>query len=427
MENEVQKKRILSGIQPSGDLTLGSYLGAIKNWAALADEYDCYYMLADMHTITVRQVPAELRRHTLTQVAAYIASGLDPEKNVLFVQSHVPAHAQLGWVLDCYTMFGELSRMTQFKDKSAKHPDNVNIGLLSYPVLMAADILIFKANLIPVGRDQIQHIEMCRDIAARFNMLYGNGKEILPLPEALIDEEVAVLPGLDGRKMSKSYDNVIPLFEGGEKALKEAIMKVVTDSKLPGEPKDPDSTSLTQLYEAFATHEEREAFRKALREGLSWGEAKEIVFNTINGEIGPMREKYEMYMREPEVVEKILIEGVERIRPMARELVAQVREAVGLRAFRPLENKAKKVKTRKGKCVVKQYREKDGLFYFKLVDASGNLLVTAGGLASGKETGALVKQFKAQGMAALTGVFNELAESVSEQQVQEALRELAEE
>ena len=136
MENEVQKKRILSGIQPSGDLTLGSYLGAIKNWAALADEYDCYYMLADMHTITVRQVPAELRRHTLTQVAAYIASGLDPEKNVLFVQSHVPAHAQLGWVLDCYTMFGELSRMTQFKDKSAKNADNINAGLFTYPACL---------------------------------------------------------------------------------------------------------------------------------------------------------------------------------------------------------------------------------------------------------------------------------------------------
>ena len=146
MENEVQKKRILSGIQPSGDLTLGSYLGAIRNWAALADEYDCYYMMADMHTITVRQVPAELRRHTLVQLAAYIASGLDPEKNVLFVQSHVPAHAQLGWVLDCYTMFGELSRMTQFKDKSAKNADNINAGLFTYPALMAADILLYQAR-----------------------------------------------------------------------------------------------------------------------------------------------------------------------------------------------------------------------------------------------------------------------------------------
>ena len=182
MENEVQKKRILSGIQPSGDLTLGSYLGAIKNWAALADEYDCYYMLADMHTITVRQVPAELRRHTLTQVAAYIASGLDPEKNVLFVQSHVPAHAQLGWVLDCYTMFGELSRMTQFKDKSAKNADNINAGLFTYPALMAADILLYQADLVPVGGDQKQHVEICRDIATRFNGIYG---DVFKMPGSL--------------------------------------------------------------------------------------------------------------------------------------------------------------------------------------------------------------------------------------------------
>ena len=185
MENAVEKKRILSGIQPSGDLTLGSYLGAIRNWAAMSDEYDCYYMLADMHTITVRQVPADLRRHTLTQVAAYIASGLDPEKNVLFVQSHVPAHAQLGWVLDCYTMFGELSRMTQFKDKSAKNADNINAGLFTYPALMAADILLYQADLVPVGGDQKQHVEICRDIANRFNGIYG---ETFKIPEPYIPQ-----------------------------------------------------------------------------------------------------------------------------------------------------------------------------------------------------------------------------------------------
>ena len=203
MENEVQKKRILSGIQPSGDLTLGSYLGAIRNWAALADEYDCYYMLADMHTITVRQVPADLRRHTLTQVAAYIASGLDPEKNVLFVQSHVPAHAQLGWVLDCYTMFGELSRMTQFKDKSAKNADNINAGLFTYPALMAADILLYQADLVPVGGDQKQHVEICRDIATRFNGIYG---ETFKLPDPYIPPVGARIMSLTSpnSKMSKS-------------------------------------------------------------------------------------------------------------------------------------------------------------------------------------------------------------------------------
>ena len=202
MENE-QKKRILSGIQPSGDLTLGSYLGAIKNWAALADEYDCFYMLADMHTITVRQVPVELRRHTLTQLAAYIASGLDPEKNTLFVQSHVPAHAQLGWVLDCYTMFGELSRMTQFKDKSAKNADNINAGLFTYPALMAADILLYQADLVPVGGDQKQHVEICRDVANRFNGIYG---DTFKIPEPYIPQVGARVMSLTSpeNKMSKS-------------------------------------------------------------------------------------------------------------------------------------------------------------------------------------------------------------------------------
>ena len=203
METTVQKKRILSGIQPSGNLTLGSYLGAIKNWAALADEYDCYYMMADMHTITVRQVPADLRRNTLTQLAAYIASGLDPEKNVLFVQSHVPAHAQLGWVLDCYTMFGELSRMTQFKDKSAKNADNINAGLFTYPALMAGDILLYQADLVPVGGDQKQHVEICRDIANRFNGIYG---ETFKIPEPYIPKVGARVMSLTSpeNKMSKS-------------------------------------------------------------------------------------------------------------------------------------------------------------------------------------------------------------------------------
>ena len=231
MENEVQKKRILSGIQPSGDLTLGSYLGAIRNWAALADEYDCYYMMADMHTITVRQVPAELRRHTLVQLAAYIASGLDPEKNVLFVQSHVPAHAQLGWVLDCYTMFGELSRMTQFKDKSAKNADNINAGLFTYPALMAADILLYQADLVPVGGDQKQHVEICRDIATRFNGLYG---DTFKLPDPYIPKVGARIMSLTTptSKMSKSdkdQNGCVYMLEKPEDILRK-FKKAMTDS-----------------------------------------------------------------------------------------------------------------------------------------------------------------------------------------------------
>ena len=200
---EARKKVILSGIKPSGNLTLGSYLGAIKNWVDLADEYECYYMLADLHAITVRQNPAELRKRTLSQLAQYIACGLDPEKNTLFIQSHVPAHAQLGWVLDCYTMFGELSRMTQFKDKSAKHADNINAGLFTYPALMAADILLYQADLVPVGGDQKQHVEICRDIANRFNGK-SKGYGFVQMPDrAEAERAVAALNDKEimGRKM----------------------------------------------------------------------------------------------------------------------------------------------------------------------------------------------------------------------------------
>ena len=349
-------------------------------------------------------------------------------------QSDLPETLELNWILNCVTSKGLMNRAHAYKAKveaneaAGEDPDNnVTMGLFCYPILMAADILIFKANFIPVGRDQIQHIEMCRDIATRFNQMYGNGEEIFPLPEALIDEDTAILPGSDGRKMSKSYDNVIPLFEGGEKALREAIMKIVTDSKLPGEPKDPDSTSLTALYDAFATHEERNEFRRKLQEGLGWGEAKVIVFEKINSEIGPMRERYEAYMQEPEKVEAILREGVERIRPMARALVDRCRNAVGLRAFKPLQAKKAAVKAKKSKASLKQYREKDGLFYFKLVNGQGKTLLTAGGLPSGKEVGAHLQSFKASGLGALKGIFCQLDAEATEAEVQSALDELTQE
>ena len=183
MEEKTAKKVMLSGIQPSGDLTLGSYLGAIKNWSERAEIFDCYYFMADLHSITVRQNPADLRRRTIEQLAQYIACGLDPEKNTLFIQSHVPAHTQLGWVLNCYTMFGELSRMTQFKDKSAKNAENINGGLFTYPALMAADILLYQPDYVPVGSDQKQHVELCRDVATRFNNIYG---DVFKIPEPYI-------------------------------------------------------------------------------------------------------------------------------------------------------------------------------------------------------------------------------------------------
>ncbi|WP_302304336.1 tryptophan--tRNA ligase [Parasutterella excrementihominis] len=428
--------RVLTGVTPSGTLHLGNYVGAIRPaiQKSRAEGTESFYFLSDYHALIKTSDPDRVEKSRIQIAATWLACGLDPKRVHFYRQSDLPETLELNWILNCVTSKGLMNRAHAYKAKveaneaAGEDPDNnVTMGLFCYPILMAADILIFKANFIPVGRDQIQHIEMCRDIATRFNQMYGNGEEIFPLPEALIDEDTAILPGLDGRKMSKSYDNVIPLFEGGEKALREAIMKIVTDSKLPGEPKDPDSTSLTALYDAFATHEERNEFRRKLQEGLGWGEAKVIVFEKINSEIGPMRERYKAYMQEPEKVEAILREGVERIRPMARALVDRCRNAVGLRAFKPLQAKKAAVKAKKSKASLKQYREKDGLFYFKLVNGQGKTLLTAGGLPSGKEVGAHLQSFKASGLGALKGIFCQLDAEATEAEVQSALDELTQE
>ena len=428
--------RVLTGVTPSGTLHLGNYVGAIRPaiQKSRAEGTESFYFLSDYHALIKTSDPDRVEKSRIQIAATWLACGLDPKRVHFYRQSDLPETVELNWILNCVTSKGLMNRAHAYKAKveaneaAGEDPDNnVTMGLFCYPILMAADILIFKANFIPVGRDQIQHIEMCRDIATRFNQMYGNGEEIFPLPEALVDEDTAILPGLDGRKMSKSYDNVIPLFEGGEKALREAIMKIVTDSKLPGEPKDPDSTSLTALYDAFASHEERNEFRKKLQEGLGWGEAKEIVFQKINSEIGPMRERYEAYMQEPEKVEAILREGVERIRPMARALVDQCRNAVGLRTFKPLQEKKAAAMAKKSKASLKQYREKDGLFYFKLVNGQGKTLLTAGGLPSGKEVGAHLQSFKASGLGALKDIFCQLDAEATEAEVQSALDELTQE
>ena len=428
--------RVLTGVTHSGTLHLVNYVGAIRPaiQKSRAEGTESFYFLSDYHALIKTSDPDRVEKSRIQIAATWLACGLDPKRVHFYRQSDLPETVELNWILNCVTSKGLMNRAHAYKAKveaneaAGEDPDNnVTMGLFCYPILMAADILIFKANFIPVGRDQIQHIEMCRDIATRFNQMYGNGEEIFPLPEALVDEDTAILPGLDGRKMSKSYDNVIPLFEGGEKALREAIMKIVTDSKLPGEPKDPDSTSLTALYDAFASHEERNEFRKKLQEGLGWGEAKEIVFQKINSEIGPMRERYEAYMQEPEKVEAILREGVERIRPMARALVDQCRNAVGLRTFKPLQEKKAAAKAKKSKASLKQYREKDGLFYFKLVNGQGKTLLTAGGLPSGKEVGAHLQSFKTSGLGALKDIFCQLDAEATETEVQSALDELTQE
>ena len=332
MENEVQKKRILSGIQPSGDLTLGSYLGAIKNWAALADEYDCYYMLADMHTITVRQVPAELRRHTLTQVAAYIASGLDPEKNVLFVQSHVPAHAQLGWVLDCYTMFGELSRMTQFKAKSKQHADNITSGLFTYPVLMAADILLYQTDLVPVGEDQKQHVELCRDIAQRFNGLYS---DTFTLPEPFIPKVGARVMSLSDptSKMSKSDpDGCVFLMDKPEDIMRK-FKRAVTDCETAVKFDKENKAGISNLLSIYCA-----ATGKTLTEaekefaGQGYGIFKPAVGESVVELLRPIREESERIMADKAYLEGIYKEGASRAEYLANKTLSRVYRKIGFAA-----------------------------------------------------------------------------------------------
>ena len=334
MENKEQKKRILSGIQPSGDLTLGSYLGAIKNWTNLADEYDCFYMMADMHTITVRQVPAELRKRTMTQLAAYIASGLDPEKNTLFVQSHVPAHAQLGWVLDCYTMFGELSRMTQFKDKSAKNADNINAGLFTYPALMAADILLYQADLVPVGGDQKQHVEICRDIANRFNGIYG---DVFKIPEPYIPQVGARVMSLTSpeNKMSKSDkdpNGCVYMLEKPEDIMRK-FKKAMTDSEacVRFDPENkPGVSNLMQIY-SVATGKDFAAIEAEFA-GHGYGDFKKAVGESVVELLRPIREETERLLADKAYLETIYRAGAEKASYVANRTLSKVYKKVGFLA-----------------------------------------------------------------------------------------------
>ncbi len=331
MAEAKQKQRILSGIQPSGDLTLGSYLGAIRNWSALADVYDCYYMMADMHTITVRQTPADLRRRTLTQLAAYIACGLDPEKNVLFIQSHVPAHAQLGWVLDCYTMFGELSRMTQFKDKSAKNADNITAGLFTYPALMAADILLYQADLVPVGEDQKQHVEICRDIANRFNGIYG---DVFKMPDPYIPKVGARVMSLTTptSKMSKSdkdQNGCVYMLEKPEDILRK-FKKAVTDSEacVRFDPKEkPGVSNLMQIY-SVCTGKDYAAI-EAEFSGRGYGDFKLAVGEAVVEMLRPIREETERILADKAYLETVYRTGAERAGAVANKTLRKVYKKVG--------------------------------------------------------------------------------------------------
>lgn len=332
-----QRKTIFSGIQPSGELTLGSYLGAIKNWVELSRTYDTYYCIVDMHAITARQDPAALRRRVLEQLAQYIACGLDPEKNVMFIQSHVPAHAQLAWVLNCYTMFGELSRMTQFKDKSAKNAENINAGLFDYPALMAADILLYQADLVPVGDDQNQHIELTRDVARRFNALYG---EVFTVPEAYNPKVGARIMSLTNplSKMSKSDKDpggCVYLMQAPEEILR-AFKRAVTDSDAPGAGQNPvrldwerkpGVSNLMQIYAAVTG----ESFDEIEAEfaGSGYGRFKPAVGEAVVEHFRPIREEAARILRDKSYLESVYKTGAARAAAAADATLDRVYRKIG--------------------------------------------------------------------------------------------------
>lgn len=328
----MSKKKILSGIQSTGKLTLGNYLGAINNWVQMQEEYDCYYMIANLHSLTVRNDPETLRNNTLKVLAMYVAAGLDPEKNTIFIQSQVKEHAELGWILDCYTYMGELSRMTQFKDKAAKHADNINAGLFTYPALMAADILLYQANLVPVGQDQQQHLEITRDIAERFNKLYG---KTFTIPEGYYGKASAKIMGLQDptAKMSKSATNPndVILLEDEPDVIIKKFKKAVTDSenKVRFDPENkPGVSNLMQIYSSI-TGLKMEEIEKEF-ENSGYGDFKTKVAETVVAKIEPIQKKYKELLENKEYLEKIYTEGANRARKLASKTLDEVKERIGI-------------------------------------------------------------------------------------------------
>ncbi|HEY0296810.1 MAG TPA: tryptophan--tRNA ligase [Bordetella sp.] len=403
--------RVLTGITTTGTPHLGNYAGAIRPAVRASTQpgVDAFFFLADYHALIKCDDPARVARSRLELAATWLACGLDPERVTFYRQSDIPEIPELTWLLTCVTPKGLMNRAHAYKasvdanaEKGIDPDDGVTMGLFSYPVLMAADIVMFNAHKVPVGRDQVQHLEMARDIAQRFNHLYGD--DFFVLPEVQIEEDVATLPGLDGRKMSKSYNNTIPLFEGGAAALRAAIMRIVTDSKQPGEPKDAEASHLYTLYKAFATPAENAAFRKQLEEGIGWGDAKQALYEKLEGEIAPMRERYEALIGNPAHLEEILLAGARKARALATPAIDRLREAVGLRNLNAgaANTVTKAEKAAKGARFV-SFREKDGSFRFRLMAADGQELLTSVPYADPKQAGAVMKRLPAEATLSAEG------------------------
>ena len=403
-------QRFLTGITTTGTPHLGNYVGSIRPSVAASTGAgaESFYFLADYHALIKCDEPARIQQSTLEIAASWLAAGLDPERVTFYRQSDIPEIPELTWLLTCVTAKGVLNRAHAYKasvDKNSaagNDPDaDVSAGLFMYPVLMGADILMFKAHQVPVGRDQIQHIEMARDMAQRFNHLYG---EHFVLPQALIEESVALLPGLDGRKMSKSYDNTIPLFAPSGQ-LKKLIAGIVTDSRAPGEPKDVEGSALFQIYQAFASEQETAELRKAYAEGIGWGEAKQLLFERIDREVAPMRTRYQALLQDPASLETILLAGAAKARELALPFMRELRQAVGLRPLASRQAPATPQKPEKTALpVFKQYRNADGRFHFKLLDAQGQLLLQSLGFDSPRDAAQAVKLLQTEGTAALAAL-----------------------
>ncbi len=405
--------RFLTGITTSGTPHLGNYVGSIRPSvrASLSTEVESYYFLADYHALIKVDEPARIQRSTLEIAASWLAAGLDPERVTFYRQSDIPEIPELTWLLTCVTGKGVLNRAHAYKaavDKNtaADHDADMDVsaGLFMYPVLMGADILMFNAHKVPVGRDQIQHIEMARDMANSFNHRYG--EHFVP-PQAEIEESVATLPGLDGRKMSKSYDNTIPLFSSREQ-LKKLIAGIVTDSRAPGEPKDTEGSALFQIYQAFASDEETQSLRKAYADGIAWGDAKQILLERIDREIAPMRETYLGLINNPAKIEAILMAGASKARQKATPFMATLRHAVGLRRLGDQTPVASQKTAKAALPSFKQYREADGQFRFKLVDAQGRLLLQSLGFESPKVAAQTIALLQREGASALAGLADQL-------------------
>ena len=332
----MSKQRVLTGITTSGAPHLGNYVGAIRPAieASRNDDVESFFFLADYHSLIKSQDPEMVHRSTMEIAAAWLALGLDTDKVTFYRQSDIPEITELTWFLTCMTAKGLMNRAHAYKaavqanEEAGEDADfSINMGLFSYPILMAADILMFNAHQIPVGRDQIQHVEMARDVAARFNHHYG---EHFVLPTAVVDDKVAVLQGLDGRKMSKSYGNTIPLFLTAKK-LKKHINKIKTNLLEPGEPKDPDTSAVFQIWKAFASEEQTAAMRQEFADGIAWGEAKKKLFELVDAELAEARDRYEALIRNPLEIEEVLQKGAEKARRESSELLTKLRSAVGIR------------------------------------------------------------------------------------------------